>query len=114
MHVVAVADKFLTRIGLLAFLLLGVLACTNARSNAYNSTLAPAPYGALPSARQLRWHEMEMYCLIHFTPITFQNKEWGYGDASPEIFNPSTFDAKQIALAAKSAGFKGLILVAKP
>ena len=74
---------------------------------------APEPYGALPSERQLRWHEMETYCLIHYTPTTFQNKEWGYGDADPEIFNPSNFDAKQIAEAAKSGGFKGLISVAK-
>lgn len=74
---------------------------------------APEPYGALPSARQLAWHEMEMYCLIHYTPTTFQDKEWGFGDADPKIFNPSHFDASQIARAAASAGFKGLISVAK-
>ncbi|MBS1749899.1 MAG: alpha-L-fucosidase [Bacteroidetes bacterium] len=74
---------------------------------------APAPYGALPSEAQLNWHEMEMYCLIHFTPTTFENKEWGYGDASPSIFNPAHFDANQIAAAAKSAGFNGLVSVAK-
>lgn len=74
---------------------------------------APRPYGALPSERQLRWHEMEMYCLIHYTPTTFQDKEWGFGDADPRIFNPSSFDANQIAQAAASAGFKGLISVAK-
>lgn len=74
---------------------------------------APDPFGALPSERQLRWHEMETYCLIHYTPTTFQNKEWGYGDAEPGIFNPSKFDAKQIASAAKTGGFKGLISVAK-
>lgn len=73
----------------------------------------PSPYGALPSERQLKWHEMETYCLIHFTPTTYQNKEWGYGDASPTLFNPSNFDANQIAKAAASAGFKGLISVAK-
>ncbi len=74
---------------------------------------APEPYGVLPSERQLRWHEMETYCLIHYTPTTFQNKEWGYGDADPEIFNPSNFNAQQIAQAARSGGFKGLISVAK-
>lgn len=73
----------------------------------------PAAYGPVPSAAQLNWHEMEMYCLIHFTPTTFENKEWGYGDASPAIFNPVNFDANQIAGAAKSAGFKGLVSVAK-
>ncbi|MGH2622411.1 MAG: alpha-L-fucosidase, partial [Sphingobacterium sp.] len=73
----------------------------------------PTPYGAIPSERQLRWHEMEMYTLIHYTPTTFQNKEWGFGDADPKIFNPSDFDANQIAEAAASGGFKGLISVAK-
>lgn len=64
------------------------------------------PYGALPSERQLKWHEMEMYCLIHFTPTTFQDKEWGFGDADPVIFNPTSFDANQIAAAAAAAGLK--------
>jgi len=73
----------------------------------------PKPFGALPSERQLKWHEMEMYTLIHFTPTTFQNKEWGFGDADPKIFNPTKFDANQIAKAAVSGGFKGLISVAK-
>lgn len=74
---------------------------------------APAPYGPLPTEAHLNWHEMEMYCLIHFTPTTFQNKEWGFGDAPVDLFNPVHFDADQIAAAAKSAGFKGLISVAK-
>ncbi|WP_245747709.1 alpha-L-fucosidase [Parapedobacter koreensis] len=56
---------------------------------------------------------MELYCLIHFTPTTFQNKEWGFGDASASLFNPPRFDANQIAAAAKAGGFKGLISVAK-
>lgn len=73
----------------------------------------PAPYGALPSPRQLQWHEMEMYTLIHFTPTTFQDKEWGFGDADPNLFNPSHFDARQIAEASVAGGFKGLISVAK-
>ncbi len=75
--------------------------------------IAPKPYGVIPSERQLKWHEMETYCLIHYTPTTFQDKEWGYGDADAKIFNPSQFDANQIAQAAASAGFKGLISVAK-
>lgn len=76
-------------------------------------TKAPKPYGALPSERQLKWHETEMYCLIHFTPTTFQNKEWGYGDAEPSLFNPTKFNALQIVEAAKAGGFKGIIAVAK-
>ncbi len=73
----------------------------------------PKPYGALPSKRQLAWHDIEMYGLVHFTPTTFENKEWGYGDADPKIFNPKDFDAEQIVKAAKDGGLKGLVFVAK-
>lgn len=74
---------------------------------------APKPYGALPSAAQLQWHEMEMYALIHFGVDTYTDKEWGFGDEDPAILNPVKFDAKQIVAAAKSAGFKGVVVVAK-
>ena len=74
---------------------------------------SPTPYGALPTEPQLRWQELEQYVLVHFTPTTFQNKEWGYGDADPKIFNPAKFDASQIVNAAKDGGFKGVIFVAK-
>lgn len=73
----------------------------------------PKPYGALPSKRQLAWHDIEVYGLIHFTPTTFENKEWGYGDADPKIFNPTDFNADQMIKAAKAGGLKGIILVAK-
>ncbi|MEE1946805.1 alpha-L-fucosidase [Pedobacter sp. KR3-3] len=71
------------------------------------------PYGATPSKRQLAWHDVEVYGLIHFTPTTFEDKEWGYGDADPKIFNPTNFDAEQIVKAAKAGGLRGIILVAK-
>jgi alpha-L-fucosidase len=74
---------------------------------------APKPYGALPSPEQLRWHEMEMYCLIHYGVDTYTDKEWGYGDESPSLIDPSHFDAQQIVAAAKAGGFKGIIVVAK-
>lgn len=74
---------------------------------------APKPYGITPSKRQLAWHEVEVYGLVHFTPTTFENKEWGYGDADPKSFNPTDFDAEQIVKSAKDGGLKGLILVAK-
>lgn len=71
------------------------------------------PYGATPAKRQLAWHDVEVYGLIHFTPTTFEDKEWGYGDADPKIFNPTNFDAEQIVKAAKAGGLRGIILVAK-
>ncbi len=74
---------------------------------------APKPYGPLPTKGQLQWQETEMYCIIHFGPDTYTDKEWGYGDEKPEIFNPTHFDAMQIVGAAKAGGFKGINVVAK-
>ena len=91
----------------LLFLLLSFIAINSFAQN------APKPYGELPTRRQLAWHDLEMYGLVHFTPTTFENKEWGYGDADPKIFNPTNFNATQIVVAAKAGGLKGIILVAK-
>jgi len=73
----------------------------------------PAPFGPLPSERQLRWHEMEYYGFLHFTVNTFTDKEWGFGDEKPAIFDPSQMDIRQWARVARDAGMKGLIITAK-
>ncbi len=67
----------------------------------------------LPSERQLAWQELEYYAFVHFNMNTFTNQEWGYGDASPQLFNPSSLDTDQWAQTALAAGMKGIIITAK-
>src|SRR5215472_8768599 len=73
----------------------------------------PAPYGATPSTRQLAWHELECTAFLHFTVNTFTDKEWGYGDEDPDIFDPEKFDPDAIVSALADAGMRGVILTAK-
>lgn len=67
----------------------------------------------VPTERQKIWQEMEYYAFIHFNMNTFTNMEWGYGDESPSIFNPSKLDTDQWARTVKESGMKGIIITAK-
>jgi alpha-L-fucosidase len=71
------------------------------------------PFAVVPSERQLNWQDLEYYAFIHFSINTFTDKEWGYGDESPELFDPSELDTDQWARVAKEAGMKGIIITAK-
>jgi len=72
-----------------------------------------APYGAVPTERQLHWHEMETTAFLHFTINTFTDKEWGYGDEDPRLFHPAAFDADAIVEPLADAGMRGVILTCK-
>jgi alpha-L-fucosidase len=76
-------------------------------------TTAPSPVGPVPSDAQLRWHEMETNAFIHFTINTFTDKEWGFGDESPALFNPTSSNVEQWITTLADAGFKGVILTTK-
>jgi len=66
-----------------------------------------------PSPQQVEWQDLEFGVLIHFGTNTYLDREWGDGTASPQVFNPTQFDAEQWMRAIKAAGAKYVVLVAK-
>ena len=82
-------------------------------SNTLQAVEAPKPYGPLPTRQQVDWLRMEWYAFVHFGLNTYTDREWGYGDESPKLFNPSNFDAEAIVKTFKDAGMRGMIYTAK-
>jgi len=66
-----------------------------------------------PSPQQIEWQDLEMGAIIHFGTNTFLDREWGDGTASPQVFNPPNVDTDQWMEAARSAGIRYVVLVAK-
>ena len=71
-------------------------------------------FGAVePTAPIQHFLDLEVVAIVHFGLNTFADREWGYGDTPPEMFNPTKLDANQWVMAAKAAGIKRIILVCK-
>ena len=67
----------------------------------------------VPSIPQLLWQRDELAMFIHFGMNTFSDREWGDGQESPALFNPTQLDTQQWAASARATGFRAMILTAK-
>lgn len=94
-------------------ILLTILSAVLLLSGCADNTPAPAPVYPIPAPKQVAWQQMETYAFIHFGLNTFNDMEWGYGDTSPQTFNPTHLDVEQWAKTFVKAGMKGVILTAK-
>jgi alpha-L-fucosidase len=56
---------------------------------------------------------MKYHAFIHFGPNTFTDIEWGHGDESPDVFNPTELDCRQWARIIRDAGMEGALITAK-
>lgn len=67
----------------------------------------------VPSARQLRWQQLELTAFFHFGINTFTGRQWGDGKEDITLFNPRELDADQWVSTMKAAGFRQVIITAK-
>jgi alpha-L-fucosidase len=93
--------------------LYGVILSFFSIGNSYTQLKAPAAFGPVPTANQMRWQEMEYYSFVHFSLNTYTDQSWGYGNENINLFNPEKLDCRQWARICKQSGMKGIIITAK-
>ena len=54
-----------------------------------------AQAAVVPSKGQLEHLEDGVMAIVHFGLNTYVDKEWGYGDTPPAVFNPTRLDTDQ-------------------
>ncbi|WP_328379633.1 alpha-L-fucosidase [Streptomyces sp. NBC_00440] len=66
-----------------------------------------------PTERQIAWQRLEKTAFLHFGVNTFTGLEWGTGEESPDVFQPTGLDTDQWARALRDGGFELAILTVK-
>ncbi|GAB2227758.1 hypothetical protein Droror1_Dr00009585 [Drosera rotundifolia] len=77
------------------------------------ATPPPLPILPLPNFSQLKWQQREVIMFLHFGVNTFTDSEWGTGQESPAIFDPTGLNTSQWVDVAVEAGISLMILTAK-
>lgn len=101
-------SQYINKTALILSLII-LFSCNNLQKTPSHIT----PNKVVPNDNLISYQQMELIGFIHFTINTFTEKEWGYGDEKPELFNPSQLNVEQWVETAKMAGMKELILTAK-
>ncbi|WP_235921120.1 alpha-L-fucosidase [Foetidibacter luteolus] len=99
--------------GMIKYFLCVMIVSVMATNISHAQEKAPAPFGPVPTANQMRWQQMEYYAFVHFSLNTYTDQSWGFGNEDVNLFNPEKLDCRQWARICKEAGMKAIIITAK-